>query len=142
MSGTNDAGRKARERYCESWNDTMLTIWSDRIRLLGIIDTGKLLGSVVSMESLRFAHDDSYTEMQFHFEFLEYGIYQDVGTGREVARGNGGDIGRDKIREERPWMTVPFYRSFMNIREFMADNLGLGFAAIVSDGLDLRKRRD
>ena len=74
-------------------------------------------------------------------EFLEYGLWQDYGTGKEVARSNSGDIGRDKVRQRRRWFSRKFYASFMNLKEFMADSIGREFIGMVSDALDADKMR-
>lgn len=65
------------------------------------------------------------------WKFLDYGVYQDRGTGRETPRGNPGDIGRAKVRERRPWLSKKFYSSYCRIRDFFADNLGREFCAAV-----------
>jgi hypothetical protein len=75
--------------------------------------------------------------------FLEYGLWQDYGTGRETPRGNSGDIGRDKVRQRGRWFSRKYYASVMNIRDFFADNLGKEYQGILSDIFDdksLRKR--
>ena len=40
--------------------------------------------------------------------FLEYGLCQDYGTGRETPRGNSGDLGRAKRRQRRSWFSRKF----------------------------------
>ncbi len=40
--------------------------------------------------------------------FLEYGLWQDYGTGRETPRGNSGDLGRAKRRQRRSWFSRKF----------------------------------
>lgn len=71
----------------------------------------------------------------------EDGLWQNYGTGREVPRGNPGDIGRAKVRQKRPWFSRKFYASFMNLKEFMADSIGRQFVDMVSDALDADKMR-
>lgn len=88
---------------------------------------------------IRCDKDDSITTITLSQSFLEYGLWQNYGTGREVARGNPGDIGRDKVRQRRPWMSRKFYASFMNIKEFMAESLGREFVGLVADALDDKK---
>ena len=41
--------QEEREKYIKAWNETMLRIWQERITLLEVIDTGKLLASPVAM---------------------------------------------------------------------------------------------
>ena len=67
--------------------------------------------------------------------FLEYGLWQDYGTGRETPRGNPGDIGRAKKRKRRRWFSRKYYASVMNLREFLEENLGREFCGILSSAL-------
>lgn len=112
---------QARRLYVQAFNSTMVSIWKEKIALLGVVDTGALYNSVVEM-GLRA--DGTFTSVDLRQGFLEYGLYQDAGTGREVPCGNPGDIGRDKVRERRQWFSRKYYASVMNLREFFADNLG------------------
>lgn len=127
-----------RRRYVAAFNDTMLRIWQEQITLLGVIDTGQLLRSPVAVATRM---DGRVSEVQLSQAFLEYGLYQDYGTGREVARGNSGDLGRDKRRRRRPWFSPKYYMSVMNIRDFMADSLGREFVGLVADALNARLLR-
>jgi len=135
---TQDKALKEREKYISAFNDTMVNIWKEQIILLGVIDTGRLLESPVG---IRCDKDERITAITLSQSFLEYGLWQNYGTGREVPRGNPGDIGRDKVRKKRPWFSKKFYASFMNIKEFMADSLGREFLGIFSDALDADKMR-
>ena len=94
--------QEEREKYIKAWNETMLRIWQERITLLEVIDTGKLLASPVAMP---VRADGRFVEVTLSQEFLEYGLWQDYGVGRETPRGNSGDIGRAKVRQRRPWFS-------------------------------------
>lgn len=135
---TEEQALQEREKYINAFNNTMVEIWKEQIILLGVIDTGQLLESPVG---IRCDKNDRITTITLSQSFLEYGLWQDYGTGREVARGNPGDIGRDKVRQRRRWFSRKFYASFMNLKEFMADSLGREFLGIVSDALDSDKMR-
>lgn len=112
----------ARRKYVDAFNATMVEMWRDRIALLGAVDTGALYQSVLAAGMM--ASPDA-SDVEYEWRFLEYGRYVEAGTGREVARGNPGDIGRPKVRHAKPWMSRAFYSSVMNLKEFMADSLGL-----------------
>lgn len=127
-----------RERYVSAFNNTMVNIWAEKITLLGVIDTGQLLHSVMGLPTRA---DGRFVEVGLSQAFLEYGLWQDYGTGKEVYRGNPGDIGRPKKRKRRPWFTKKYYASVMNIRDFMADNLGREYTGIISDALSIAKFR-
>ena len=127
-----------RQKSVMAWNETMIKIWKEQITLLDVIDTGRLLNSPVSV---RTQADGKFSEVQLSQAFLEYGIWQDYGTGQEIARGNGGDIGRTRKRKKRPWFSYKYYASVMNIKDFMADSLGRQFQGIIADALDSSKFR-
>ena len=122
-----------RQKYVMAFNDTMLKIWQEQITLLEVIDTGQLLASP---RSLPVRADGRFFEVGLSQTFLEYGLWQDYGTGRETPRGNSGDIGRDKKRKRRRWFSKKYYASVMNIRDFFADNLGKEFQGIIADSFD------
>ena len=122
--------QEEREKYIKAWNETMLRIWQERITLLEVIDTGKLLASPVAMP---VRADGRFIEVTLSQEFLEYGLWQDYGVGRETPRGNSGDIGRAKVRQRRPWFSKRYYASVMNLRDFFGDNLGREFQGIMAD---------
>ena len=122
--------QKEREKYIKAWNETMLRIWQERITLLEVIDTGRLLASPVAMP---VRADGRFVEVTLSQEFLEYGLWQDYGVGRETPRGNSGDIGRAKVRQRRPWFSKRYYASVLNLRDFFGDNLGREFQGIMAD---------
>lgn len=122
--------QEEREKYIKAWNETMLRIWQERITLLEVIDTGKLLASPVAMP---VRADGRFVEVTLSQEFLEYGLWQDYGVGRETPRGNSGDIGRAKVRQRRPWFSKRYYASVLNLRDFFGENLGREFQGIMAD---------
>lgn len=127
-----------RRKYVRAFNDTMVTIWRERILALGVMRTGSLYSSVVGLKALP---DADALSAEFSLKFLTYGIFQNFGTGKEVPRGNPGDIGRPKVRKARRWFDKKYYSSVMNIRDFWADSLSLEYIGIVTDALSDRKLR-
>ena len=125
--------QQEREKYVMAFNDTMLKIWQEQITLLDVIDTRQLLASP---KALPVRADGRFFEVGLSQMFLEYGLWQDYGTGKETPRGNTGDIGREKKRKRRRWFSKKYYSSVMNIRDFFADNLGREFQGIISDAFD------
>ena len=132
MNG-NDPAQDEREKYVRAFNDTMLRIWKERITLLDVIDTGALLASP---KSLPLRADGRFVELSLSQTFLEYGLWQNFGTGREIPRGNKGDIGRERKRKKKPWFSRKYYASVMNLRDFLADNLAKDFVGVVARALD------
>ncbi len=125
-----------RAKYVRAFNDTMIKIWKEQITLLNVIDTQRLLRSPIA---IGMNADGKFSEVRLSQAFLEYGLWQDYGTGKEVPRGNSGDLGRPKVRKERHWFSRNYYMSVMNIKEFMGDSLGRQFQGIISDALDQKK---
>ena len=119
-----------RKKFVLAFNDTMLRIWQEQITLLGVIDTGALLASP---KSLPVRADGRFFEVGLSQSFLEYGLWQDYGTGRETPRGNSGDLGRAKKRQRRRWFSRKYYASVMRLKEFYEENVGEAFAGIMSD---------
>ena len=137
MNGTNKITEQeaidARQKYVSAFNDTMIRIWKEKITLLNVIDTGRLLHSVPIVLAMRA--DGRFFEVSLTQSFLEYGLWQDYGTGRETPRGNPGDIGRAKKRQRRKWFSTKYYASVMNIKEFYEENLGWQFCGLISSAL-------
>ena len=137
MSGTtNDAEQRAfseREKFVTAFNETMLKIWKEQMTLLDVIDTGALLAS---LKSLPLRADGRFMELGLSQSFLEYGLWQNFGTGKEIPRGNNGDIGRERKRKKKPWFSRKYYASVMNLRDFLADNMAKEFVGVVAQSLD------
>ena len=133
MNGMNNITEQqaieARQKFVTAFNDTMIRIWKEKITWLGVIDTGRLLHSVPIVLAMRA--DGRFFEVTLTQSFLEYGLWQDYGTGRETPRGNPGDIGRAKKRQRRKWFSTKYYASVMNIKEFYEDNIGRSFTGIL-----------
>lgn len=127
-----------REKYVFAFNETMLKIWREQITLLGVIDTGHLLKSP---KSVQVRADGRFIEATLSQAFLEYGLWQDFGTGKEIPRGNSGDIGRTKRRVAKRWFSRKYYASVMNIRDFMAESIGSEFVGVVAKAIDDKYRR-
>ena len=130
---TEQQAQKEREKFVTAFNDTMIKIWQEQITLLGVIDTGALLASP---KAIAMRADGRFFEVSLSQAFLEYGLWQDYGTGRETPRGNSGDIGRTKVRQRRKWFSRKYYASVMNIKEFYEDNIGKSFTGILSNALN------
>ncbi len=131
-------GYEQREKFVNAFNDTMLHIWREQITLLGVIDSGRLLASP---KALPVRADGRFIEVGLSQTFLEYGLWQDFGTGKEIPRGNHGDIGREKKRKAKKWFSRKYYASVMRINEFMSENLGEEMVGVVAKALDDNYRR-
>ena len=71
-----------RGKYVRAFNDTMIKIWKEQITLLDVIDTWRLLMSPMLLST---SADGRSSEVMLAQSFLEYGIWQDYGTGTELV---------------------------------------------------------
>ena len=115
-----------------------LGLWQEQITLLDVIDTGHLLHSVKAMP---VRADGRFIEIGLSQFFTEYGLWQDFGTGKEIPRGNHGDIGREKKRKAKKWFSRKYYSSVLYLRELLADNIGQSVVCLVEQALDENYRR-
>lgn len=109
-----------------AWADVMVKMWRDRITELPVVDTWELYNSFI-MHIIKQAGGDL---SKIEWAFKQYGIYQDMGVGRETGRGNSGSLktgltiganGKQKLkREQKPWYSKTFYREVMKLKEYMA----------------------
>lgn len=127
------AALREREKFVTAFNETMLKIWKEQMTLLDVIDTGALLASP---KALPLRADGRFLELGLSKSFLEYGLWQNFGTGKEIPRGNNGDIGRERKRKKKPWFSRKYYASVMNLRDFLADNMAKEFVGVVAQSLD------
>lgn len=118
--------------YQKAWTEMMLHIWEEKLLLLGIYDTGALVGSLQG--------DVSGDIMKMRF--MEYGIYVDAGVGNGYRRGNGGNLeflddtyriehGLGRRRVPRPWFSKKFFASVMKLKDDLAKIIGDDFIGIV-----------
>lgn len=132
---------ESRRKFVEAWNKTMIDIWQEKIFKYKIYDTGNLYRSPMA---LAIRADGRFYDITLSQTFIEYGIWQDLGTGREVPIGNPGDLGHDKVRQRRPWFSPKYYASVMNLRDFYAESLGQEFVGLFAnlDSDDLRRNSE
>lgn len=132
MAVTPKQNIEERRQWISGFNDMMVKIWLEQIAKLDVFSISNHSGNL--FRSVRLTHSQmngEVTDISLGFEFAEYGIYVDRGTGREIAIGNPGDIGRPKIREAKPWFSKKFIRSFYRLRNYMSDSIGREFCLVV-----------
>ena len=81
MSGRNENRPKStaedRAKYKKAWAEMMVTIWREKIMRLHVVDTVLLHNDITENVTMG---SSELTVIQH--KFMEYGIYQDCGTGR------------------------------------------------------------
>lgn len=133
----NDADEiKKRKDWIIGFNSLMIEIWrkelfNDRFEK-PVFDTGALHDSISNTTP---KINDDASDIYMKFGFLKYGVWQHFGVGREVPRGNPGDIGRPKVREERPWIYRRYNYSLMRLRDFMAESFCQEYMGIFTNAL-------
>lgn len=152
-----------RKKYQEAWAEMMVTIWREKIERLHVINTYALHQQITDNV---ITSSDAMSTIQH--KFLEYGIYQDVGTGNGYSKDNGGYLkildpvyreehGLDKPRKVGPkaggyytsgnpripreWFSRSYYASVMVLKEQMAYMYGEEFCGLLVDKIEEANHR-
>jgi hypothetical protein len=139
-------------KWQEEWEKMMITIWREKIRRLHVVDTGQLMGRIDGS----MANGAGGTTAIIH-KFLQYGIYQDCGTGRGYKHGNGGKLdfldplkrkkniarkqksGKITLgepRKPREWFSRAYYASIMVLKEQMAYMYGEAYCGMMTERIE------
>ena len=133
------ATQEDRQKYMEAWSEMMVTIWREKIERLHVIDTFRLHQEI--QEGVTAGTNDIAI---IQHRFMEYGIYQDCGTGRGYERGNGGYLaqfdyehgGTGVQRKPRECFSRPYFASVMVLKEQMAYMYGEEFCGLLVDKIE------
>ena len=149
MSGKNDnrasATSEDRLKYRDAWAKMMVTIWKEKIERLHVVDTYKLHQEIT--ENITSSGSELST---IQHKFMEYGIYQDCGTGRGYSKGNGGNLlfldptlrdSRYEPRKPREWFSRAYFASVMVLKEQMAYMYGEEFCGLLVDKIEEANRK-
>ena len=129
-----------RVKYREAWAKMMVTIWREKIERLRVIDTYKLHQEIT--ENVTSAGSELST---IQHKFMEYGIYQDCGTGNGYRKGNGGNLefldelyreSRYEPRKPGEWFSRAYFASVMVLKEQMAYMYGEEFCGLLVDKIE------
>ena len=133
-----------RIKYQDAWAKMMVSIWREKIERLHVIDTYRL------HQDMNESLTTSGSELSIiQHKFMEYGIYQDVGTGNGHSKGNGGylefldpvnDNGQ-KHRKPREWFSRAYFASVMVLKEEMAYMYGEEFTGLLVDKIEEANRK-
>ena len=157
---TGQMSKEDMQKYLQAWTDMMVTIWQTNIRRLHVEDTLQLRNNISGLV-VNTLEDVDMVEHQF----LQYGIYQDMGVGRYYkTKNNNGDLefldksyredyglvqprswydkkrGRrvfrsGKPRKPRRWYSVSYYISVMVLKDKMADMYAEEFVGVLAKQL-------
>ncbi|MBQ8770447.1 MAG: hypothetical protein IJZ60_04730 [Bacteroides sp.] len=133
-----------RIKYQDAWAKMMVSIWREKIERLHVIDTYRL------HQDMNESLTTSGSELSIiQHKFMEYGIYQDVGTGNGYSKGNGGyleflDPANDngqKHRQPREWFSRAYFASVMVLKEEMAYMYGEEFTGLLVEKIEEANRK-
>ncbi|MFZ4705461.1 MAG: hypothetical protein ACOYMF_05580 [Bacteroidales bacterium] len=117
-------GTISNEETIRAWADITLKIWRNKITDLRIYNTGELYNSLINHLTIAAGNDVNKVE----FTFKLYGIFVDMGVGREIPLGNSGDLGFNPVRKRKEWYSRIFYREVMKLKEILMEKYGKAVA--------------
>lgn len=107
-----------------AWADIVIKIWQEKITELQVYDKGYLEDSL--MQDLMRSAGQDIEKVEFSFKL--YGIFVDMGVGKELAVGNTGYVDvmgsegmRGTARRAKPWYSKKFYNQIMKLREILME---------------------
>ena len=105
----------------ERWADIVIERWIRKIQSLNIGSTGELLQSLEA----QVAVDANGDPQKITFLYLYYGIFTDMGVGKNVK------LGSEKgNRKKKPWYSSTFLKEVNALGRLMAERYGYEAASI------------
>lgn len=120
-------GIVSKEETIRAWAEITLKIWREKITELKVWETGELYRSLEN--TLFTAAGGDVDKVVFSFKL--YGFFVDMGVGKEIFRGNGGDLGFTPNRKRKEWYSRFFYREVMRLKEILIEKYGEAVASQV-----------
>ncbi len=121
-----------------AWADIVIEKFKMNIQELDVIDEGYLYESLLQTLLVNAGQDIE----RIDFSFKLYGIYVDMGVGKETQKGNSGDLGFQKKRKAKEWFSRKYYGQVMKLREILLDRYSKAIAYslmnTISESLDQR----
>ncbi len=100
-----------------AWADIVLEKWHAKITELKVYYRGLLNDSLLNEMLVNAGNDIDKIE----FSFKLYGIFVDMGVGREMSKGNSGDLGFTPTRQPKEWYSKKYYGQVMRLREILME---------------------
>ncbi|NCD41651.1 MAG: hypothetical protein EOL88_06110 [Bacteroidia bacterium] len=113
------------QKTVTAWAEITEREWKAEINSLNIGVTGDLYES--------FQNDiitGNNTVRSVRFRFNDYGIYVNYGVGKEIRRGNTGNLGFTSLRNAKRWFSPVIYRETHILSRLLAEKycmMGAGF---------------
>lgn len=105
----------------ERWADIVIERWIRKIQALNIGNTGELLRSLQA----HVAVDANGNPEKITFLYLYYGIFTDMGVGRNVKLGSP-----KGNRKKKPWYSSVFLKEVNTLGRIMAERYGYDAARL------------
>ncbi len=100
-----------------AWADIVIKIWHEKITELKVYYKGFLAESLLRELLVNAGKDIDKIE----FSFKLYGIFVDMGVGKEIYVGNSGDLGFTPTRKPKEWYSRKYYGQVMKLREILIE---------------------
>jgi hypothetical protein len=102
----------------KAWADIVIEKFRAKITELKVYDQGYLDESLMYELLVNAGNDIEKIELSFKL----YGIFVDMGVGKEISKGNRGDLDFTPTRKPKPWYSLKFYGQVMKLRELLLEN--------------------
>lgn len=127
------------KQYTRAWQQKMIEIWRDRLDLLQVRHTGALYNSLRPAGNTFDGQQGDIT-----FQFLQYGLYVDLGTGNGYRRGNNGNLqflGKEyrqshrlgRKRQKKPWFSPSWAISIRVLADKIQQTADARFIAMLDN---------
>jgi len=107
-----------------AWADIVIEKWHAKITELKVYDKGNLDDSL--MQDLLVNSGIDIDKIEFTFKL--YGIFVDMGVGKEISKGNSGDLGFTPERKAKEWFSRKYYGQIMKLREILMEQYSKAIA--------------
>lgn len=111
------------KEMAERWAEIVIERWIRKIQALNIGSTGELLKSLQSEVTLSAQGNPA----KITFTYLYYGIFTDMGVGRNVKLGAAG---KGNNRQKKPWYSSVFQNQVAVLGRLMAERYGYDAATL------------
>ena len=101
----------------KAWADIVIQKFHAKITELKVYDKGNLDHSLIHEMLVNAGTDIEKIE----FAFKLYGIFVDMGVGKEMSKGNSGDLGFTPTRVPKEWFSKKYYGQVMKLREILME---------------------
>lgn len=121
-----------------AWADIVIEKWHAKITELKVYDKGNLDDSL--MQDLLVNSGVDIDKIEFTFKL--YGIFVDMGVGKEISKGNSGDLGFTPERKAKEWFSRKYYGQIMKLREILMEKYSkaIAFSMINTISADFDQR--